>query len=161
MEESSLTIDRADPKDFGAASEFWVAMRRELDMRDADLARDWKSLAIAYFQRRHAAGELQWFLARDCEKVVASAAGFLLDGYPSEICTNRRVGYVAGVYVLPGWRRRGLARAVTLAAVDWLWSVGCRAIRLHAADEARPIYEALGFLPTNEMILESSKARRE
>lgn len=154
MTESSVTISRAHPNEFGTASEFWIAMRRELEMPDADLGRDWKALAIAYFQRRHAARELQWFLARDGDKVVASAAGFLLDGYPSEICANRRVGYVAGVYVLPGWRRRGLARAVTVATVEWLWSIGCRAIRLHAAPEARPIYEELGFAPTNEMILE-------
>jgi GNAT superfamily N-acetyltransferase len=154
MQTEPFDIRAAMPDEFAIASEFWVAMRRELDMPDADLAPDWKARSVAYFTRRHAAGELQWFLAHDESKVVASASGFLLDGYPSEICTRRRVGYVAGVYVLPAWRRRGLARAVTEAAVDWLWSVGCRAVRLHAADEARPIYEALGFVPSNEMILE-------
>lgn len=154
MPENPVTIRTADPREFDTASEFWVAMRRELDMPDADLAPDWKARAVAYFHRRYDAGELRWFLARDCNTVVASAAGFLLDGYPSAICTNRRVGYVAGVYVLPGWRRRGLARGITQAAVDWLWSIGCRIIRLHAADEARPIYEAMGFVASNEMIIE-------
>lgn len=129
-------------------------MRRELGMPDADLAADWKTRSIAYFRRRHDAGELRWFLARDGDRVVASAAGFLLDGYPSEICINRRAGYVAGVYVDPRLRRRGLARAVTQAAVDWLWSIGCRFIRLHAADEARSLYFSMGFEPSNELIME-------
>lgn len=154
MQPESFDIRPARPDEFDVASEFWVAMRRDLDMPDEDLAQDWKARAIAYFTRRHASGELCWFLARERSRVVASAAGFLLDGYPSEICVNRKVGYVAGVYVLPQFRRRGLARAVTKAAVDWLWSIGCTRVRLHAADEARAIYEAMGFVPSNEMILE-------
>jgi GNAT superfamily N-acetyltransferase len=154
MQTEAFDVRVASPDEFDVASDFWVAMRRELDMPDADLAPDWKVRSIAYFRRRHEAGELRWFLARDRGRVVASAAGFLLDGYPSEICVNRRVGYIAGVYVLPDCRRRGLARAVTVAAMDWLWSIGCRLVRLHAADEARPIYEALGFVPSNEMIIE-------
>jgi GNAT superfamily N-acetyltransferase len=154
MHNQSLDIRAATPDEFSVASDFWVAMRRELDMPDADLAPDWKARTIAYFTRRHAAGELQCFLAREDEHVVASACGFLLDGYPSEICLRRRVGYIAGVYVLPPWRRRGFARGVTEAAVSWLWTIGCRAVRLHAADEARMIYEGLGFVASNEMILE-------
>jgi GNAT superfamily N-acetyltransferase len=150
---STVSIRAAGPGEFETASEFWVAMRRELGMPDADLAPDWKARSVAYFRRRHDAGELRWFLAHDGDLVVASAAGFLLDGFPSEICTNRRAGYIAGVYVDPMWRRRGLARAVTQVATDWLWSIGCRFIRLHAADGARAIYERLGFESSNELIM--------
>jgi hypothetical protein len=100
MREGSIIIRAADPSEFDVASEFWVSMRRELDMPDEDLAWDWKVRSVAYFQRRYEAGELRWFLAFDGDEVVASAAGVLLDGYPSEICVNRRVGYVAGVYVM-------------------------------------------------------------
>ena len=154
MQSRDITIRAADPKEFDVASEFWVSMRRELDMRDDDLALDWKARSVAYFRKRYEAGELRWFLACDGPAPVGSAAGFLLDGYPSEICINRRVGYVAGVYVVPAYRRRGLARTLTQAAVDWLWEIGCRLVRLHAADEARAIYESMGFTPSNEMILE-------
>jgi GNAT superfamily N-acetyltransferase len=134
-------------------------MRRELHMPEEDLAPDWKTRSINYFRRRYDAGELRWFLAYDGDLVVASAAGFLIDGYPSEICIKRRVGYIAGVYVKPRWRRRGLAHAVTQAAVDWLWEIGCRVVRLHAADEARAIYQRMGFEPSNEMIMERSARR--
>ena len=154
MPESSIIIRAADPGEFDIASEFWVSMRRELNMPDEDLAANWKTLSVDYFRRRHDAGELRWFLAYDGDTVVASAAGFLTDGYPSEICVNRRVGYVAGVFVKPRWRRRGLARVVTQAAVDWLWEIGCRVVRLHASNEARAIYEKMGFVPSNEMIME-------
>jgi len=154
MSKSSITIRAAEPNEFDIASEFWVSMRRELNMPDADLTPDWKERSVAYFSRRFAAGELRWFFACDADVVVASAAGFLLDGYPSEICINRRVGYVAGVFVKPGYRHRGLARAVTQACVDWLWQTGCRAVRLHSAANARAIYESMGFEASNEMIME-------
>ena len=129
-------------------------MRRELGMSDNDLARDWKARSIAYFQRRHDEDELRWFFALDGETVVASAAGFFVDGYPSYICTQKRVGYFAGVFVERSHRRQGLARAVTQAAVDWLWDAGCQVIRLHAAENARSIYAAMGFESSNEMILD-------
>jgi GNAT superfamily N-acetyltransferase len=154
MQPTDIAIRVAHPSEFDVATRFWISMRRELGMPDADLAGDWETRSVAYFKRRHDADELRWFFADDGGAVVASAAAFLLDGYPSEICTNRRVGYVAGVFVDPRYRRRGLARAVTAAAVEWLWQVGCRAIRLHAAHNARPIYEAMGFEAGNEMILD-------
>jgi GNAT superfamily N-acetyltransferase len=153
MPAKPFAVDAAHPEEFDVAADFWMAMRRELDMPDADLAPDWKTRSIEYFARRHRVGELQWFFARDGTKVIGSASGFLLDGYPSEMCVNRRVGYIAGVFVLPEYRRLGVARAVTVAALDWLWSIGCRLVRLHAAAEARPIYQRLGFTPSNEMIL--------
>src|SRR5262252_9429749 len=101
MQERSIVIRAAAPHEFDVAAEFWMSMRRELNMPDEDLAPDWKALSVRYFERRHAAGELRWFFATDGERPVASAAGFLLDGYPTEICINRRVGYIAGVFVLP------------------------------------------------------------
>ena len=154
MPAGDITIRAADPSEFDTAAEFWVSMRRELDMPDEHLAPDWKARSISYFQRRHEAGELRWFFAKDSARVVASAAGFFLDGYPSEICVNRHVGYVAGVFVMPAYRRRGLARAVTQAAVDWLSEAGCKVVRLHSADHARAIYESMGFVASNEMILD-------
>lgn len=153
MEAKAITVRVAEPAEFDVAAEFWMAMRRELGMPDDDLAEDWKARSIAYFTQRHHADELRWFFAADGPEVVASAGGFLLDGYPSQMCTRRRIGYIAGVFVDRRYRRRGLARAVTQAALDWLWSTGCRAVRLHAAPGARPIYTAMGFEPSNEMIV--------
>lgn len=153
MSQQPIIVRPADPSEFGVASEFWIAMYRELKMLDSSLAANWKERSIGYFHRRHNAGELRWFLALDGQTVVGSAGGFLLDNHQRAIGVNRRTGYVAGVYVLPGWRRRGIAREVTRAAVDWLWSIGCEAIRLHAADNARQIYERMGFTPSNEMLL--------
>lgn len=150
---TDVEIKSVEPQHFDVAAEFWLAMRHELAMPDGDLPSDWKARAVAYFGRRYHAGELRWFFAWSDNKPVASAAGFLMDGYPSDICSLRRAGYVAGVFVDPEWRRRGLARAVTSAAVEWLKNLGCTSVRLHAANNARPIYESMGFIASNEMLL--------
>jgi len=153
MSPKPIDISAATPIEFEHAADCWLAMRREVGMPDDDLAPDWKARSIAYFERRYSANEFRWFLARDAGRIVGSAAGFLLENYPA-ICLRRRTGYIAGVYVLPEYRQRGLGLAVTKATVDWLRTIGCRRIRLHAADRARPMYESLGFAPSNEMILE-------
>lgn len=153
MPSDQIGISAATPEEFALAADFWLAMRREVGMGDRDLATDWKARSIAYCVRRHEAGELRWFFARDGGRAVASAVGFLLENYPA-ICLTSRTGYIAGVYVLPEYRERGLGRAVTQATLAWLRSLGCRRVRLHAADRARPMYEALGFGPSNEMIFE-------
>lgn len=159
MASASIEISSGTPDEFDVAADFWLAMRREVGMPDHDLAADWKARSIAYCLRRHEAGELRWFFARDGGRAVGSAVGFLLENYPA-ICLQTRTGYIAGVYVLPEYRHRGLGRAVTAATLDWLRALGCRRVRLHAADNARPMYASLGFSPSNEMILEPVSRHR-
>ncbi len=150
---ADIIVRRARPEEFDIATDFWAAMRSELAMSKDHLPADWAARALAYWSRRHEANELAWFFACDGPRIVAGATGFIDDGYPRDIATSRRVGYVAGVYVEPSYRRRGLARAVTQAAVDFLWELGCERITLHAAELARPIYESMGFAAGNEMVL--------
>jgi ribosomal protein S18 acetylase RimI-like enzyme len=60
---------------------------------------------------------------------------------------------VLNVYVEPAWRRRGIGEALMRAVLEALAVRGIRRIVLHASDNGRPLYERLGFVPTNEMRL--------
>lgn len=44
----------------------------------------------------------------------------------AEGCRTRPVGYLEGWYVAPGWRRRGIGRALAEAAEAWARAKGCR-----------------------------------
>jgi GNAT superfamily N-acetyltransferase len=55
------------------------------------------------------------------------------------------------VYTEPGSRRRGIARALMQAMMEWATDQGFDRLLLHASDGARPLYRSLGFSPTNEM----------
>lgn len=65
----------------------------------------------------------------------------------------RLYGYVWGVYVEPDWRRRGLARTLTEATVAYLHELSCTRVILNASPSGWPVYERMGFQPSNEMRL--------
>ena len=51
----------------------------------------------------------------------------------------------------PEWRRQGLARLLTQEIMSWTREQQLDRLVLHASREARPLYERLGFVLTNEM----------
>jgi ribosomal protein S18 acetylase RimI-like enzyme len=81
---------------------------------------------------------------------AANAATFLarLDGQPAAIAMTLVNHGVAGIYwvgVLEEARGRGLARAVTAAAVDAGFDLGGELVSLQASAMGRPVYERMGF----------------
>ncbi len=93
-----------------------------------------------------------WF-AEDGGAIVAGA-GVLIARWlpmPQEPALFRAT--VLNVYTEPGYRQRGLARRLMHAVIDWCRSQGLACVQLHASDAGRPLYEELGFKPTNEMRL--------
>jgi len=61
--------------------------------------------------------------------------------------------YVVNVFVERAWRRRGVAVFLMEHVMTWARERRIRLVSLHASDEGRPLYEKLGFVPTNEMRL--------
>lgn len=133
------------------AAEFWGRMYGELAL-GPELEAGWQHKATSYFSRRRAAGELEYFVAEAAGKIVGTAGALLHDGLLAEFSGARR-GYIYGVYVVPEWRGKGIASRLTRATIDWLRARGCGQIRLHAAEKAQPIYDRLGFVHGNEMVL--------
>jgi ribosomal protein S18 acetylase RimI-like enzyme len=62
---------------------------------------------------------------------------------------------VLNVYVVPAWRRRGVAEALMRTLLATLAERKVRRIVLHASDAGRRLYERLGFVATNEMRLKT------
>jgi GNAT superfamily N-acetyltransferase len=57
------------------------------------------------------------------------------------------------VYIEPAFRRRGIACRLTQTIISWCREQGFQWIYLHASEQGRPLYEALGFEPSSEMRL--------
>lgn len=145
----------AGPSDLKTVAAFWLAMFEEIGMhRRGDFTPEWEERFVSYFTERIALGQAQFGLATDDGRIVGTAGALVNDGYPASI-HGIRSGYIFGVRVEPEFRGRGIARTLTNDAVQFLRGSGCRRIRLHASPAGRPIYEALGFIPTNEMQLPS------
>jgi GNAT superfamily N-acetyltransferase len=65
--------------------------------------------------------------------------------------TTAPVPLVVNLYTEPEFRGKGIARALMNTLLKWTTAQGCDRVALHASDAGRPLYQALGFVPTNEM----------
>jgi len=99
-------------------------------------------------------GSYRGWLAENADGTVVAGGGVLLSSWPAspfDPLTRRAV--ILNVYTEPEFRRRGLALQIMHTILDWLKAEGFRSVVLHASDAGRPLYESLGFQPTNEMRL--------
>ncbi|WP_040950506.1 GNAT family N-acetyltransferase [Gorillibacterium massiliense] len=70
------------------------------------------------------------------------------EGIPAAGAASMTNGYAASlefVATLPGYRRKGLARAVCAAAIDEAFEKGAEIMTLRAEGDAKKLYTALGF----------------
>jgi aminoglycoside 6'-N-acetyltransferase I len=70
-------------------------------------------------------------------------------------CDTDRVGYLEGLYVVPAARRRGVGRALVLAAERWARAEGCKEFASDAEmDNAISVamHRALGFEETSRVV---------
>jgi len=134
-------------------ADFWLAMFEEnRNVAESDMVRDWRTRFRRYLERRILENEARFFVAVEEGAIIGAAGALVADGYPFVVHGIRR-GYVFGVRVDPTRRKRGIATRLTQEAIAYLRGVGCGLVRLHASPFGRPIYERLGFRPTNEMEL--------
>ena len=107
---------------------------------------------LPWVRRKMNAGEyLGWFAVSEDGEIAAGAGLWVMDWPPHMIGPGSRLGNILNVYTRPEYRRRGLGRRLTESAVDWCRANGVATVILHASDEGRELYGALGFKPTNEM----------
>lgn len=96
---------------------------------------------------------LAWLADDSSGQVVGGAGLWLMDWPPHVVGRQARRGNLLNVYVAPAHRCQGLARRLLETALDWCRANDLDVVILHASDDGRPLYEALGFAPTNEMRL--------
>jgi GNAT superfamily N-acetyltransferase len=146
------TIRPAGAQELDIAAALRGAMAREMG-HDWDAHHSgWRERFAAFWRSKQIAGVTQVFYAECDGVIVGMVIASISDEYRGPVLGLPR-GYVNGVYVEPKLRRRGIARALTLAAIGWLRERGCVAVRLRASDDGRPLYTSLGFAPSTEMEL--------
>ncbi len=94
------------------------------------------------------------FVARSNGSLIASAGAFIKADLPYRYFSPPFYGFIGDVYCQPAYRKLGIATTLTQQAIAWLQKKGVKEVKLIAFRAARPIYERLGFHPTDEMVLE-------
>ncbi len=115
--------------------------------------------ARAYFTQAIADGRYVGWVAELDDRsgeIVAGAGLQLRELLPRPDVARERLvrgpqALVLNVYTERAWRRRGVADALMRELLRWCRGNGIESVVLHASGEGRPLYEKLGFTPTNEM----------
>ncbi len=115
--------------------------------------RGWQARFEEYLRTRRRQHELQCFAAHDRSTIVGMAIASFTSDYRFAVFRELR-GYVNAVYVRPAYRGRGIARALTKAAIAWLGDAGCARVRLRPSAQAEPLYRSMGFVESGELELD-------
>ncbi len=118
----------------------------ELDAMDATF--------IPYARRALSSGlYLGWLACIESGQVVAGG-GLMVYEWPTRPGDpNTRHAYILNVYTEPDYRKQGLARRIMTSILEWCRAQSFMIVSLHASKYGRPLYEDMGFEPTNEMRL--------
>jgi GNAT superfamily N-acetyltransferase len=92
-----------------------------------------------------------WFAQDAGDRIVAGGGVQLRPLLPRPECREAPEAIILNMYVQPAHRRRGLARRLLEAMLDWCGPQGIVRIVLHPSDQGRPLYESMGFQPTGEL----------
>ena len=116
---------------------------------------NWLDIVLEFIQNARRDLKFQAFIAQADDKIIGSVSCQLYAGlYPAVLKTEQRnYGYIWNVYVLPKYRRQGIATKLTQAAVDYLKALSCTKAILNASPSGKPVYKKLGFIAGNEMVL--------
>jgi predicted N-acetyltransferase YhbS len=96
--------------------------------------------------------DIRRLLALEPDGCFAACDGGAVVGTVTTTVYGPELAWVGMVLVDPQFRRRGIATALTAAALDHLRRCGVATVKLDATPAGRPVYERLGFEP--ESLLE-------
>jgi GNAT superfamily N-acetyltransferase len=152
------SIRQATTSDAAIIAHHRVAMFQDMgDVPTAALSTELLSRSNAALSALFREGSYVGWLAVDAgERVIAGAGAQIQPQLPrishdgAQVAV-RPVALVLNVYTEPAWRRKGIARALMQRIMGWATTEGIDRVLLHASDAGRPLYQSLGFVPTNEM----------
>ena len=123
---------------------------------DELLREDWQEITLQFIEQAKTSLSFAAFIAEANDQIIGSVACQRFSGLYPDVFeqSERNYGYIWGVYVSPQYRGRGVGKTLTETADDYLRSIGCTRVLLHASPMGRSIYTSLGFIDSNEMGLD-------
>ena len=152
-------IRRATAADAGVLARHRAEMFRDMGELPASVYDTLIDAARAYLTQAVTDGRyVGWVAELDAgsREIIGGAGLQLRELLPRPDVARERLvrgpqGLIVNVYTERAWRRKGVADALMRELLQWCRGNGIESVVLHASDDGRPLYEKLGFRPTNEM----------
>ncbi|HVH10641.1 MAG TPA: GNAT family N-acetyltransferase [Gemmatimonadales bacterium] len=156
---AGYSIRRGTVADAPVLARHRAEMFRDMGQVADDLYDTLTEASRAYFTRAIPEGRYVAWVAEERGgggQVIGGAGLELRELLPRPAPVGKRLvrgpqALILNVYTERAWRRRGVADALMRALLAWCREQGIESLVLHASDEGRPLYQKLGFTPTNEM----------
>jgi GNAT superfamily N-acetyltransferase len=129
------------------------SMYEDMDYRDEAALAAMVSVSAGYLAKAMAEGSFRAWLAIEQDRVVAGGAIIVSPWLAHPYDLECRRATILNLYTYPEHRRRGIARRLMEAMIDWCRGEGLAAVTLHASADGRHLYESMGFQATSEMRL--------
>jgi GNAT superfamily N-acetyltransferase len=159
--DSEFLIRRADVRDAAMIARHRARMFQDMGDFSGETLDDFLAASQAWTERGLASGEYVGWLASPKGEpgvVIAGAGVQLRQVAPHPHRPARDGGFAKGrhaivlnVFTEPEWRNRGVGLLLMNEIIRWARGEKLDRLVLHAAPQARSLYERLGFVATNEM----------
>ncbi|AFY53113.1 putative acetyltransferase [Rivularia sp. PCC 7116] len=153
--EINLNIRETTPQEDSVIAEHFYQMWLDIGVAENYIKPNHRNLTQEFIKQARQNLFYKGFVAEVDDIIIGSASCQLFTGlYPLILEEEyRKYGYIWGVYVAPSHRRKGIAKQLTNATIKHLKSINCTKAILNASPAGKPVYENLGFLPSNAMQL--------
>ncbi|WP_315788840.1 GNAT family N-acetyltransferase [Fischerella sp. JS2] len=156
MPAPTVHFREAIPQEDSLIAQHFYQMWLDNNVVPESIHSNWLENTLEFIKRARQELHYKAFVAEIDGKVVGSASCQLFAGlYPVFFTEDyRKFGYIWGVYVDSPYRNQGIAKQLTNMAIDYLKAIACTRVILHASPSGKPVYDRLGFVPSNEMRLD-------
>jgi GNAT superfamily N-acetyltransferase len=137
------TLRRATPADAEDLTRLRGLMH--LAMGVASLPDEWRTSCEAAFRRRLSEADFVAFAVEADGRLVSCGAGWLEEHLPSPGQYDGRRGHIASMSTEAAYQRRGYARLVFEALMEWFAEQDIPRVDLRATEAGRGLYESFGF----------------
>ena len=94
-----------------------------------------------------------WVAVEDSGEVVGGGGLIVIPWPPGPMTIDPRCGFIFNVYTAPAYRKQGLGRRLMDAMHEWCRAEGIERVVLNASTFGKPLYEAMGYLVTDEPMM--------
>ena len=159
MSNPKIAITQSLPENDIIIAKHFYQLWLDNNVSPDSLRDDWLDITLEFIEQARQEFSFQAFIAQDNNKIIGSASCQLFTGlYASPFKLEyRKYGYIWNVYVESDYRRQGIATQLTKKTIEYLKDLNCTRAILHASPFGKPVYENLGFISGNEMILNLNK----